>query len=36
VKQFLKIGWWCGPFALGLLISPPLASSAKNEETCEA
>jgi hypothetical protein len=22
--------WWCGPFALGLIFSPPLALSAKN------
>jgi hypothetical protein len=28
--------WWCGPFALGLIIYPPLALSAKNEETLEA
>jgi hypothetical protein len=28
---FLKIlKWWCGPFALGLILSPPLALSAKN------
>jgi hypothetical protein len=27
---FLK--WWCGPFALGLIFSPPLALSAKNGE----
>jgi hypothetical protein len=31
-KSFLKTGWWCDPFALGLLISLPLALSAKNEE----
>jgi hypothetical protein len=23
---------WCGPFALGLILSPPLALSAKNGE----
>jgi hypothetical protein len=22
--------WWCGPFALGLIFSPPLALIAKN------
>ena len=26
--NFLK--WWCSPFALGLIFSPPLALSAKN------
>jgi hypothetical protein len=25
-----KIRWWCGPFALGLILSPPLALIAKN------
>jgi hypothetical protein len=30
---FLKIlKWWCGPFALGLILSPPLALIAKNGE----
>jgi hypothetical protein len=24
--------WWCGPFALGLILSPPLALIAKNGE----
>jgi hypothetical protein len=24
--------WWCGPFALGLIFSPPLALIAKNRE----
>jgi hypothetical protein len=24
--------WWCGPFALGLILSPPLALISKNEE----
>jgi hypothetical protein len=24
--------WWCDPFALGLILSPPLALIAKNEE----
>jgi hypothetical protein len=24
--------WWCGSFALGLMLSPPLALIAKNEE----
>jgi hypothetical protein len=24
--------WWCGPFALGLIFSPPLALSAKSGE----
>jgi hypothetical protein len=24
--------WWCGPFALGLILSPPLALIAKNRE----
>jgi hypothetical protein len=24
--------WWCGPFALGLIFSPPLALSAKNRD----
>jgi hypothetical protein len=24
--------WWCGPFALGLIFSPPLALIAKNGE----
>jgi hypothetical protein len=28
--KFLK--WWCGPFALGLIFSPTLALSTKNEE----
>jgi hypothetical protein len=30
----LKIlkSWWCGPFALGLIFSPPLALIAKNED----
>jgi hypothetical protein len=27
-----KIRWWCGPFALGLILSPPLALIAKNED----
>jgi hypothetical protein len=27
-----KTGWWCVPFSLGLLLSPPLALSAKNKE----
>jgi hypothetical protein len=37
VKQFFfENGWWCGSFALGLLISPPLALSAKNKEILEA
>jgi hypothetical protein len=27
-----KIRWWCGPFALGLISSPPLALVAKNED----
>jgi hypothetical protein len=22
--------WWCGPFALGLIFSPPLALISKN------
>jgi hypothetical protein len=22
--------WWCGPFALGLILSPPLVLIAKN------
>jgi hypothetical protein len=31
--SFLKIlKWWCSPFALGLILSPPLALIAKNEE----
>jgi hypothetical protein len=34
-KVFRKRGGG-GPFALGLLISPPLTLSAKNEETLEA
>jgi hypothetical protein len=29
--KFLK-WWWCGPFALSLILSPPLALRAKNEE----
>jgi hypothetical protein len=32
LKFILKIGW-CGPFALGLILSPPLALIAKNEES---
>jgi hypothetical protein len=24
--------WWCSPFALGLILSPPLALIAKNGE----
>jgi hypothetical protein len=24
--------WWCGPFALGLILSPPLALITKNRE----
>jgi hypothetical protein len=28
--KFLK--WWCGPFALGLIFSPPLELSTKNGE----
>jgi hypothetical protein len=24
--------WWCGPFVLGLIFSPPLALSAKNRD----
>jgi hypothetical protein len=28
----IETGWWCGPFVLGLLLSPLLALSAKNEE----
>jgi hypothetical protein len=28
---FLKL-WWCGPFALGLISSPPLALIAKNKD----
>jgi hypothetical protein len=31
INKFLKI-WWCGPFALGLILSPPLALIAKNKE----
>ena len=33
-EKFLKIWnwWWCGPFALGLIFSPPLALSTKNGE----
>jgi hypothetical protein len=31
VSKILK-WWWCGPFALGLIFSPPLALSAKNGE----
>jgi hypothetical protein len=30
--NFFEMGWWCGPFALGLILSPPLALSAKNRE----
>jgi hypothetical protein len=30
-RNFLK-WWWCGPFALGLIFSPPLALIAKNGE----
>jgi hypothetical protein len=25
-----KLKWWCGPFALGLILSPPLALITKN------
>jgi hypothetical protein len=34
LKDILKIlkGWWCGPFALGLIFYPPLALIAKNGE----
>jgi hypothetical protein len=31
ILKFLK-WWWCGPFALGLIFSPPLALIAKNGE----
>jgi hypothetical protein len=30
ISEILK--WWCSPFALGLILSPPLALIAKNEE----
>jgi hypothetical protein len=31
--SFFKIlKWWCGPFALSLILSPPLALIAKNGE----
>jgi hypothetical protein len=26
----LVVRWWCGPFALGLIFSPPLVLIAKN------
>jgi hypothetical protein len=29
-QNIIKIRWWCGSFALGLIISPPLALIAKN------
>jgi hypothetical protein len=33
INTFLKIWkWWCGPFVLGLILFPPLALIAKNEE----
>jgi hypothetical protein len=28
----LKIRWWCGPFALCLILYPPLALIAKNRD----
>jgi hypothetical protein len=32
-EKYTKIlKWWCGPFALGLILSPPLALIAKNGE----
>jgi hypothetical protein len=30
VQIFLKWWWWCGPFALGLILSSHLALIAKN------
>jgi hypothetical protein len=39
MKYQLKVWiwkWWYDPFALGLILSPPLALSAKNKETWEA
>jgi hypothetical protein len=40
-KKYLKHNfkiwrWWCGPFALGLILSPPLALIAKKTETVRA
>jgi hypothetical protein len=32
LKHNFKIRWWCGPFALGLILSPPLALIAKNRD----
>jgi hypothetical protein len=32
VVRFEILKWWCGPFALGLILSPPLALIAKNGE----
>jgi hypothetical protein len=29
---YTQIRWWCGPFALGLILSPPLALIAKNRD----
>jgi hypothetical protein len=35
-KCVKKTGWWCGPFALGLLLSQSLALSAKKRIELEA
>jgi hypothetical protein len=32
IWNIIKIRWWCGPFSLGLILSPPLALIAKNED----
>jgi hypothetical protein len=32
LKNTFFLKWWCGPFALGLILSPPLALITKNEE----
>jgi hypothetical protein len=34
ISKILK-WWWCGPFALGLIFSPPLALIAKKRRTLE-
>jgi hypothetical protein len=32
VNKSKILSWWCGPFALGLKFSPPLALIAKNKD----
>jgi hypothetical protein len=34
-SEKFEIRWWCGPFALGLIFSPPLALITKKQRTWE-